>query len=520
MAVMDALSEMSTDERNKASFEIFGGKQATKAFDLLNDWESLLDHLDKYDVESGGFGLGEIDLLRMSELYDKVNGLEESWNRLKAMTQVNLFGDLAINITSNAQNIVDALLEYMNASSDEERDSALEKITENITEMFVTAADAIQAGIESLDKVAGELKTSKNPVAQALGSVLNGLVEALQWLTEDHMSNVVKALEIFAAFWLGGKGLTLANKLLEVAQSITTIKTFSLLKSGGDIASAAAASGAAAGQSWGAAFASAVLKAAPWLVGLGIISHVSDTAKNDLDQLWDESGNPTQAAKDAGITWTFEEDQKMAEALKDGGEAVDEAAGDLQEAADTLKDGADTLAKVIDLTTKPYQPKDMEDANWMPSYQRGIQPQQTEEDVSLDRIYTDQDMENAIQDWWDAWRESAEDETSNFDWMQEVFGDQFGTVWDRIIQRLDELGEKQMELEDIPSEWWKTQGGNSGETDGLTSSDAKSMTAAVTQMPKAVAQSVSGLRVYLDGATVGRMVAPYVSQSIAYSIGG
>ena len=71
------------------------------------------------------------------------------------------------------------------------------------------------------------------------------------------------------------------------------------------------------------------------------------------------------------------------------------------------------------------------------------------------------------------------------------------------------------------SGWWQTQtnnGGNAGNTDGLTAVDAQNMTSAVQQMPGAVAKGISGIRVNLDGQTVGRLVAPYVSQQIAQEI--
>ena len=75
MAVMDAMSKLDTGKRNEVGFELFG-KSATKAFDILNDWDSLLTHLDEFDVTKGGFGLTEEELQNMSQLYDKVNELK------------------------------------------------------------------------------------------------------------------------------------------------------------------------------------------------------------------------------------------------------------------------------------------------------------------------------------------------------------------------------------------------------------------------------------------------------------
>ena len=65
----------------------------------------------------------------------------------------------------------------------------------------------------------------------------------------------------------------------------------------------------------------------------------------------------------------------------------------------------------------------------------------------------------------------------------------------------------------------RKDGGNSGNQDGMTSADAKSMTDAVNKMPSAVQRGVSGIRVYMDGQAVGNLVAPYVSAAIARDIG-
>ena len=85
---------------------------------------------------------------------------------------------------------------------------------------------------------------------------------------------------------------------------------------------------------------------------------------------------------------------------------------------------------------------------------------------------------------------------------------EFGEDWsmDEILQWVDRQNTQ------------RKDGGNSGNQDGLTSADAKSMTDAVNKMPAAVQKGVSGLRVVMDGQTVGHIVAPYVSAAIATGI--
>ena len=88
------------------------------------------------------------------------------------------------------------------------------------------------------------------------------------------------------------------------------------------------------------------------------------------------------------------------------------------------------------------------------------------------------------------------------------------------------MGEKQLKMEDIPQSWWLNgdQWSNTGnQQEGITSGDLANFNSLPAQLQKAAqagtAAGVSGIRVYMDGASVGRLVAPYVSQIIAREIG-
>lgn len=227
MAVMDALSKMDKLSRNKAGFEIFG-KGATKMFDLANDWATVQANLDKYDPSKGGYGLSEDQLQNMSDLYDKVNGLKQSWQDLKDMATVQLFGNLAFDLTGNAQAILDSLLKYFNAENDEEREAALKEMEDNIVAAFERVGKAIEDGLAALGEVAARLSASENPAVAAVGDIMGKLVEALGWLTEDHMKNAVSALEILAGFWIAGKGVSMVSKVAQFAASLGTLKTWKM----------------------------------------------------------------------------------------------------------------------------------------------------------------------------------------------------------------------------------------------------------------------------------------------------
>ena len=226
MAVMDAMSKMDIKKRNEVGFELFG-KGATKAFDILNDWATLQENLDKQDSTKGGYGLTEEELNTMSDLYDKVNGLKNDWQALKDMATVKLFGSLSMDLTGNAQAILDGFLKYFNAKDDAEREKALAEVETNITEAFKRVSDAIEQGIAMIGEIAKRMQSSEDPTVQALGNILDALVKALQWLTEDNMRNVVTALEILAAFWLVGKGASMAATIAQMVANIAVIKGFS-----------------------------------------------------------------------------------------------------------------------------------------------------------------------------------------------------------------------------------------------------------------------------------------------------
>ena len=483
MAVMDAMSKISEGNRNRVAFDIFGERQATKAFDLLNDWEKLLDHLDKYDAEKGGFGLSEEELTTMSDLYDKVNGLKQSWQSLKDMATVKLFGQLSMDLTGNAQAIVDSFLKYFNAGSDEERNQALEEIENNITAMFETAKKAIEDGIALLGKIAEDLKASDNPTAQALGNILSGLVDALKWFTEDNMNNVVHALEILAGFWLTGKGLQMGAKIAEVVKDIAAIKAFKFAGAGSEIASGAASAGTAAGTSFGAAFLKGFIQAAPALASVLGITAVAIA--------------PALAAQ-------ADAEKKVEERR----ERRLEAAGNLDNSQDAqfLQQMADALGLKRDANGNLV--KNIIGQNWIggneAEIERMLMGMGDRSDLEKAQLY------NILKETYTGAGYSTWAELQRM-WSGE------GLDLGRMTALAEAIADAYSNGGPSP-DWWTTQGGNAGNTDGLTAVDAQNMTSAVQQMPSAVAKGISGIRVNLDGQTVGRLVAPYVSQQIAQEI--
>jgi len=509
MTVMDALSEMNKDveKRNNAAFEIFGGKQATKAFDLLNDWEKLQDKLDKYDAEKGGYGLTEEELKNMSDLYDTVNGLNASWQSLRDMATVKLFGDLAISVTGNAQAIMDAMLKYMNAGDEDERNAALKEIEDNILAIFTKAKEAIEEGIEMLDKIAEDLKLSDNPTAKALGNVIDGLVEALKWLTKDNMHNVIVALDMLAGFWLAGKGLAMGTKIASIVKDIATIQAFNAGGGAGTAAAAAGSSVAGGGGLFatmkaGLATAGKVLPfALPAILAVDRVVDIIQQTQEALAKGQASIDNFSEMTKRFGGTEAYELWSQLYgyQHIRQEGEGSGEAWADMDKFAETwqkwLNDEIEnrSLDEMWDRMTNE-QANAFREAMKLYISDANLDPEEMQEKVWGP-------MQEAIGILETVMQESAD-------------GDDMA----RLTEGLNALADAYT-LDGAEDEYWKNNGGNSGNQDGLTSSDAKNMTDAVNRMPAAMQRAMGNIRVIMDGQTVGNLVAPYVSQFIGMGIG-
>ena len=116
--------------------------------------------------------------------------------------------------------------------------------------------------------------------------------------------------------------------------------------------------------------------------------------------------------------------------------------------------------------------------------------------------------------------------------MEEVLGDSFGAFWDTFVEKTEGLDTSG--LEDIPADWYtnlstdltdavaqmkvNTEASKTA-SEKIASADFKKFNGLPADLQRAAqagtAAGVSGIKVYMDGATVGRLVAPYVSAIIA-----
>ena len=371
MDVMNALQEYRNTHHGEATdslmSSLFGAKKSADVLEILGDWDEILEKKKEY--EDSGMLLDEDEIKTMSEAYAELNNLDEKWETMKAKFAAG-FGQVTLDITAKASNVLDALSEYFNAETDEERDKALEKLEENIVAMFEAAAKAITEGIKALDKVAEDLKNSDNPTAQALGNILSGLVDALKWLTEDNMNNVVHALEILAAFWLTGKGAAMAGQILSIVKNIETIKTF---KAGTPITGAgAAATGGATGGSTLGTIGSAVLGLGGlYLIGSGF-SWMADRRLNHAEEVRGTEENlAASSGGDEGLQNAFVsyvEAEKALQDFFDSGNYSDEEANTLLDAVEAAKAALDALEGsegLLDAYSAWRQENGYGDMDWM-----------------------------------------------------------------------------------------------------------------------------------------------------------
>ena len=495
-AVLQQMAELSKTDPQKlgdAMEDIFGAKKSQQIMWFVSNLDQINANLEEYDKK--GYGMGKDALGEMNEVWLELGKIEGKWADMKQRFAAG-FGTTTLTIMANVEGSIDALNAYLNAETPEEREQALKDIEDNITAMFETAGKAIQDGIAILDRVAEDLKNSGNPTAQSLGHILGNLVAVLEWFTEDHMHMVVQALNILATFWIAGKGLQMASTIAEMSANLKTIRLTKILSGGaaglfgggaeGITANAITTAITSSSGSIATAIATA-LTSTQGLIGVSIMMMApflmrilsnNDKYLQEYEKKLDEAAGTTTVEK------------KIENAYNNGSAALRYI----------------VTGKLPEKEEKVQEPK-------LPEIKQ--EEQKTGFNLTKEQI-------QALEDYWDL----AKGDNGYEEWQQEeklveLFDGNMETL-DKLLDMITVLQTKDgwTTLEDLPSEWWQHQGGNSGNTDGMTSEDAKSMTGAVQSMPKAVAKALSGLSVKMDGQTVGYIVAPYVSQQIASQIGG
>ena len=219
-------------------------------------WKELVPLFSQYkSIDEYNAALKEVnvsseeDINALAELNDKVGELKGNLEQLST----DILAQLAPALTEGAEalnGVLSSILEYLRTPAGQE---ALGKLGDAISGLF------------------GDLsKIDPEKVVNGFVEVFTKVTDGIQWLVD----NKETAKGILGAIVGGWGALTIGANVLKVINFIDGIKGLS--------GAAAGAEGAAAGASWGTAFASAVIKAAPWLIGIYELVKPSASLDNSL----------------------------------------------------------------------------------------------------------------------------------------------------------------------------------------------------------------------------------------------
>lgn len=278
------------EKENKAQ-QLFGKgwKELVPLFSQFKNQEEYNKALQETTVNT------EEEVSKLAELNDAVGKLQSNFDVLEN----KVLSGLAPGLTAASEalsGLLDNLIEYLNTPAGQE---ALTKMSDAVAGLF-----------EDLGKI------DPDQVVEGFSKVFGDIVDGITWLDENK-ETLKNVLTVIVGGWGAAK---LAGGALQVLQLVNGIRGLT----GG--AAAAGAAGAATGASWGAAFASAVMKAAPWLAGIYTLS------EGIFEGTHDNLGNNTLYNKDGTLTaeaeaYGYKKDQN-GEVYQDRTAVVEKAAQD------------------------------------------------------------------------------------------------------------------------------------------------------------------------------------------------
>ena len=511
MAVMDSLSRMDYTEQMANLEEIFGEKRATKVMDLLNDWEKIRGNLGLFDVEQGGIGMTGEQMEDMSKLIEDVDKLNTTWSAFIDSFVAEHFAKLGLDLTGSAQTILEDLIKYVGSGDDAD----LQKLEEDIAKFFDRIKIALENASTKLDEAGKKLEESDNGIVKAIGKAMQGLADALEWISnEDNINKVIAAFEVLAAFWVAGKGLKLIGSIAELAANFKVIQGFSMTSGAMSLlgATGANATVGSLGSSIASALANVVLP-----VSLAAILCLPTLAR----LLQGDTRTDEEVARDEQI-------QQIGETMQEAGVQSPATGRDFLSWLATGKT-PEANARIEAEQQAKAEAKAAEEAAQPRAYVDSTGPMSP---VARARFDATAEQQGAANVYWDAWRSGDTDAMDQaYDAMVAAFEgnekefDRVDEWLDRIIEdynaRSTEEGFNEANWMDLPATWWKNPSSGADEN-GISSSDLEGFrglpASMQTAVQNAVTSGISGWSVNLDGYTVGQLVADYVSQNIAAQI--
>lgn len=275
--------EMTQDLADTYANTLFG-----KSFANLNPMFAMGKNAFEEEVQKQIVASKEA-IQKNAELNDKLIKLQSDFESLK----VEVLSGLAPALTAGAEaldGLLEKVMEYLKTPEGQE---ALKDMETAVSGLF-----------DDLGKIDPE------QVVSGFTDVFNTVVGGLQWLVENK-DTAGEVLLSIVGVWGTAKVVGGALDVLKLIDGIRGLR-----------AAEAASAGAAAGSAWGAGFASAVAKAAPWLIGIYTMLNPSGTG--------DELGNNTLIDKNGNLT---PEGQSVGLRQDENGNIIEDRAQIINEAA-------------------------------------------------------------------------------------------------------------------------------------------------------------------------------------------
>ena len=257
-AIMNLSDEYEKEEKAQKIFGR-GWKELVPLFSEYKSVEEYQAALDKMNVSS------EEDVDNLAQLNDKVGELKGNLEQLSTDILAQLAPGLS-TLADALNGVLTEIMEYLD--------------TPQGKEMLQSLSDAVSGLFGDLSKIDPE------KVVSGFVEVFTKVTGGIQWLVD----NAETAKGILATIVGAWGALKLGETVLKVVKLVDGIS--------GLTAASAAEAGAAAGGSWAAAFASAAMKAAPFLAFLYTLLKPGDSAGSDVDTLF-ANGRVTTAGWEA-----------------------------------------------------------------------------------------------------------------------------------------------------------------------------------------------------------------------------
>ena len=463
---------------DNAMSDIFGAKKVQEIDSVLSDWGNILNLLQVYDAENGGYGLTEEDIAKMNALNEQIMQLKGTWQTLKEMAVVHLFGDVAVRVTGDLQNIVDAFKEYFDAGSDDEKAAALEKIKQNVRDIVEAIAEALRGVSEVLSEVGKDLQKDEDQYVRLFGNILVGFSDMLAWFADPQNLEKVKAFfEGLFDLWIGAKAVSAISKIGTLLYRLTMLKNLGWGAGGAAAAGGAGAGGAAAGGAGAAAAAGAgagatigstAAMAGGGMLFLASVAEVIYDLAVEIPKAYEKGEQSIKHAAEVRSENAEYEFMDVWEAL----EGYTTVAGENYET---------DMARMDELANRVMDYFDVDSQKSL--FGIGIK------DTQLSRL------EELLPD--ELWEEFT-DAAAEYYWGT---GDRMDL--ERTFATVRDFLEMDMASRGVDADAW-------------TPGDASAWLQLPGEIAASVGNSVSNISVYMDGEKVGNLVAPYVSTKIAY----